>query len=380
MAIMPITSSTLQSPSSSLESSSGAKTLKTMPLPRTGSQPFYDKDLPPTPTSSSHLGAPDIVASSNGTALSESSDHTPTRTPVSPASTLPSKVTTTSAPLEPTPDNSSLQLAASTPSSSSTSTSTSAAAPATPMLPVQAQPAQKPHQAQKVSISPAASPRALDRPQSIALASVHYEREDMLPQYSSPSDNNTRERAVSKRVTLMGPLPHHPSDHAHEYRPSGPESAVILSQDNTPSSSRTTTNTTRTSTTPEPSNGFHAPQHHGPERNGDDRALVSTSHRRPESLNSNNNQLTSDYTNGDHHSTTSSSQPDGQSSQGHPAEAGTEDPSRIKPRRVLGNYHMSKTLGAGSMGKVKLGVHSRTRDKTPTGRPHPPSGWSIGLR
>ncbi|KAF9411204.1 serine/threonine-protein kinase KIN2 [Podila epigama] len=43
--------------------------------------------------------------------------------------------------------------------------------------------------------------------------------------------------------------------------------------------------------------------------------------------------------------------------------ATVEDPSRIKPRRVLGNYHMSKTLGAGSMGKVKLGVHSRTRDK-----------------
>ncbi|KAF8973383.1 hypothetical protein BGZ52_009854, partial [Haplosporangium bisporale] len=42
---------------------------------------------------------------------------------------------------------------------------------------------------------------------------------------------------------------------------------------------------------------------------------------------------------------------------------GSEDPSRVKPRRVLGNYHMSKTLGAGSMGKVKLGVHSRTRDK-----------------
>ncbi|KAG0330635.1 hypothetical protein BG004_002051, partial [Podila humilis] len=47
-----------------------------------------------------------------------------------------------------------------------------------------------------------------------------------------------------------------------------------------------------------------------------------------------------------------------------PAAAGAgEDPTRVKPRRVLGNYHMSKTLGAGSMGKVKLGVHSRTRDK-----------------
>ncbi|KAF9161238.1 serine/threonine-protein kinase KIN2 [Actinomortierella ambigua] len=45
------------------------------------------------------------------------------------------------------------------------------------------------------------------------------------------------------------------------------------------------------------------------------------------------------------------------------ADSATEDPARVKPRRVLGNYHMSKTLGAGSMGKVKLGVHSRTRDK-----------------
>ncbi|KAF9924136.1 hypothetical protein BGZ65_008495, partial [Modicella reniformis] len=378
MAIMPITPTTLQSPPS-LESPSGAKAIKTMPPSRTNSQPFYDKDLPPTPTSSSHLGAPDIAASGDGTALIESSnlDHTPTPQHISTQHTLlpASKATTTSTVLEPTPDNSTLQLASST--SSSSSTSSTSASPATPMLPVQTTTLPGPKSGTQL-VKAAVSTRATDRPQSIALASGTYDREDMLPpHYSSPTDNG-KERVVSKRVTLMGPLPPfsgsgHASEQqqqhrqlSDEYRATDPESAIILPQDNTPSSSstNTTTLTTRTSTTPEPSNGFHGAQHHGPERNGfspDDSTLVSTSHRRPRSLQSNNNQLASDYNNGDHHST-SSSHPDGQS-QGHTADTNAEDPSRIKPRRVLGNYHMSKTLGAGSMGKVKLGVHSRTRDK-----------------
>jgi hypothetical protein len=34
-----------------------------------------------------------------------------------------------------------------------------------------------------------------------------------------------------------------------------------------------------------------------------------------------------------------------------------------KPRKVLGNYTLSKTLGAGSMGKVKLAIHGITGHK-----------------
>ncbi|CAG8596570.1 17132_t:CDS:10 [Dentiscutata erythropus] len=37
--------------------------------------------------------------------------------------------------------------------------------------------------------------------------------------------------------------------------------------------------------------------------------------------------------------------------------------ARIKPKKVLGNYTLTKTLGAGSMGKVKLAIHSLTGEK-----------------
>ncbi|CAI2182850.1 17886_t:CDS:2 [Funneliformis geosporum] len=37
--------------------------------------------------------------------------------------------------------------------------------------------------------------------------------------------------------------------------------------------------------------------------------------------------------------------------------------AKVKPKKVLGNYTLTKTLGAGSMGKVKLAVHSLTGDK-----------------
>ncbi|KAG0266125.1 serine/threonine-protein kinase KIN2 [Linnemannia exigua] len=262
--------------------------------------------------------------------------------------------------------------------------------------------------------------RTKDRPQSIALASGTYEREDLLvssPQ--QPSSSEDKERIISKRVTLMGPPPpyngsgdspvaldqqqpqrqhyqqhdsryqqfdhhqqqqqqyqshhnQHPVTSTNDYRTNGPESALILSQDNTPSSSRTTTTTftTRTSTTPEPSNGLQL-AHHGQERNGhglDDPALpLNHHHHRSESAGQQNGHSDShrdrnrDSTGKGHHQQDGQ---DGQASQGSaPVDANGEDPARVKPRRVLGNYHMSKTLGAGSMGKVKLGVHSRTRDK-----------------
>lgn len=46
----------------------------------------------------------------------------------------------------------------------------------------------------------------------------------------------------------------------------------------------------------------------------------------------------------------------------HPRSS-TDDQVRVKPRKVLGNYTLTKTLGAGSMGKVKLAVHSITGEK-----------------
>ncbi|CAG8563370.1 1853_t:CDS:2 [Ambispora leptoticha] len=36
---------------------------------------------------------------------------------------------------------------------------------------------------------------------------------------------------------------------------------------------------------------------------------------------------------------------------------------KVKPKKILGNYTLTKTLGAGSMGKVKLAVHSLTNEK-----------------
>ena len=36
---------------------------------------------------------------------------------------------------------------------------------------------------------------------------------------------------------------------------------------------------------------------------------------------------------------------------------------RAKPRRTIGNYTLTSTIGSGSMGKVRLAVHNLTGDK-----------------
>ncbi|CAJ0898030.1 14008_t:CDS:10, partial [Entrophospora sp. SA101] len=46
-----------------------------------------------------------------------------------------------------------------------------------------------------------------------------------------------------------------------------------------------------------------------------------------------------------------------------PASDASSNHSKIKPKKVLGNYTLSKTLGAGSMGKVKLAIHSLSNEK-----------------
>jgi hypothetical protein len=40
-----------------------------------------------------------------------------------------------------------------------------------------------------------------------------------------------------------------------------------------------------------------------------------------------------------------------------------EETPRVKPRKVIGNFTLTNTLGAGSMGKVKLAVHNLTNEK-----------------
>lgn len=385
MAIMPISPNTPQAPSA-MESPSPAKPIKTpvRSLSRADSshnQPLYDKDLPPTPTSSNHLAHPPSTSTATATPIENGVHH---------------HHHPTTAGLEPSPDSSFLQLPSST-SSSSSSHSNSPSHPITSSATATAS---------NTSPITSAMPTA-DRPQSIALTPGTYEREDLLvssPQ--QPSSSEDKERILPKRVTLMGPPPPYngsgespvaldqqqPQRHTYQQHDSRyqqyehhqqqqqyqshqhqqPESALILSQDNTPSSSRTTTTTltTRTSTTPEPSNGLQL-VHHVQDRNGhasDDPALLpSNQHHRSESMNQQNGHTDShrdknrDLTGKSHH------QQDGQdglaAQGGAPVDANGEDSARVKPRRVLGNYHMSKTLGAGSMGKVKLGVHSRTRDK-----------------
>jgi len=396
MAIMPISPNTPQA-ASAMESPSPAKAIKTptrsfSKADSSQNQPHYNKDLPPTPTSSNHLTHPPL------TSTIENGLHHPVTTPG----------------LEPTPDNSALQLP-STPSSTSSSHSHShQVASATASAPIAT-----------------TSKRTTDSPQSTTLASGTYEREDLsvsAPQ--QPSSFEDKERIVTKRVTLMGlPPPYsggsgespvaldpqqpqrqhyqlhdgryqqydnsnpqqqqylhqqHPVASTNDYRTNGPESALILSQDNTPSSSRTTTTTltTRTSTTPEPSNGLHA-SHHGQDRNGhnsDDPTLLPVSqhhHQRSDSMSPQNGHPDPQRDRNRDSAGKSHLQQDGQDGQqgGPSSDPSGEDPARVKPRRVLGNYHMSKTLGAGSMGKVKLGVHSRTRDKVTnkkTDKPYSP--------
>jgi hypothetical protein len=40
-----------------------------------------------------------------------------------------------------------------------------------------------------------------------------------------------------------------------------------------------------------------------------------------------------------------------------------EEPPRIKPRKAIGNFTLTNTLGSGSMGKVKLAVHNITDEQ-----------------
>ncbi|KAF9576762.1 hypothetical protein BGW38_008111, partial [Lunasporangiospora selenospora] len=88
-------------------SPSSADHLTSAKVLRTDTQPSYDKDLPPTPTSSSHLAPPDAVSAAAAASDPTSSLSAPGRNPdhiLIPAASLPSS----HAALEPTPDSSTL--------------------------------------------------------------------------------------------------------------------------------------------------------------------------------------------------------------------------------------------------------------------------------
>lgn len=335
-----------QHPDTTTSSSNQSSSTKPSSKPIIISEPCYDKELPPTPTSSSNLNPSNSPPMTNPSPhlAHGSNTHSPP-TPAAASSTSSSSSSSCSpSPLPAgltTPDNSTLQLASSMPLDIEVVTSRTTPGPS--------------------------------EPQSMPGIDAY--------QIGSSSD---RDKNVAKRVTLMSSTstsgPGHPQyqpqeQHipmlTHEYRPNG-QSALILSQDNTPSSSRITTSsvTTRTSSTPESFNGAHP---------HDRNVTTTTASIVPGALNintidsTNTNTNTHSYSydnhapvqsNGHASSSTSSAPPPlPQNPDPSTPNDGSEDPSRVKPRRVLGNYHMSKTLGAGSMGKVKLGVHSRTRDK-----------------
>ena len=35
----------------------------------------------------------------------------------------------------------------------------------------------------------------------------------------------------------------------------------------------------------------------------------------------------------------------------------------LKPRKIIGDYRLAKTIGQGSMGKVKIAIHQKTGEK-----------------
>ncbi|RGB34309.1 hypothetical protein C1646_702269 [Rhizophagus diaphanus] len=57
------------------------------------------------------------------------------------------------------------------------------------------------------------------------------------------------------------------------------------------------------------------------------------------------------------------SDPNGETISNNTTTSDTSSHIKVKPKKVLGNYTLTKTLGAGSMGKVKLAVHSLTGEK-----------------
>lgn len=57
------------------------------------------------------------------------------------------------------------------------------------------------------------------------------------------------------------------------------------------------------------------------------------------------------------------SDPNGETISNNTTVSDTSSHIKVKPKKVLGNYTLTKTLGAGSMGKVKLAVHSLTGEK-----------------
>jgi len=46
-----------------------------------------------------------------------------------------------------------------------------------------------------------------------------------------------------------------------------------------------------------------------------------------------------------------------------PIELSRDKDGLLKPRKVIGDYRLAKTIGQGSMGKVKIAIHQKTGEK-----------------
>jgi len=46
-----------------------------------------------------------------------------------------------------------------------------------------------------------------------------------------------------------------------------------------------------------------------------------------------------------------------------PVESSRDKDGLLKPRKVIGDYRLAKTIGQGSMGKVKIAIHQKTGEK-----------------
>ncbi|KAF9972017.1 serine/threonine-protein kinase KIN2 [Actinomortierella ambigua] len=378
--------------SSSTHSTNG--TVHAIVSPLSGSlssspQSSLDKDLPPTPTStgpsrdaaaafdqrSSNAGSVTIGALEPTPENSAQLLPSPSGTPQSIrggsatiSSTAPRLLMTESTPPSTgpnSPTSTATTAAAATASTSSSSPSTMAPAPfggaasalawrvAERPLSMPPLPKQMDAEASEVLVANGQAKQLSHPPQPSHLQNGHLTRNGSLmdpPPYSSGTRPPPRQQQLQQQSSSH----YHPQPHSnhHHYDTHGIMSSP-LPRDNASHATTATINTGRSLATPEPTllDGLPPSCH---SNNGSDERHLSAAVP----------QLRAAAT-VPASTTTSTSQP-GSASATNPAsgtDTATEDLARVKPRRVLGNYHMSKTLGAGSMGKVKLGVHSRTRDK-----------------
>ncbi|KAG0224840.1 serine/threonine-protein kinase KIN2 [Actinomortierella wolfii] len=383
-----MTNGTTTTTTSSTISSNGIAHVS--PLSSTSSSsppPSLDKDLPPTPTStgpSRDAASAFDQRGSNGASITTGALEP---TPENSAQLLPSPSGTPqsvrglaainpSAPprllmTESTPPSTgpNSPTTATVPTSSSSSSSNMAPAPFTSAAPTLAwRVAERP-----LSMPPL--PKQTETEVSDNLPANGLPKQlPHLPQPSTDRPIQLQNGHLTRNGSMMDPPPyssgarppinhHHSSSshyqhhHQHNYDTHDMMSSP-LPRDNVSHTTTATITTTRTLATPEPTLLDSLPPEHGSSSSNSGSGERHITTVAPEARTGTNAtaSATTAVTNASQASSSTANP-------GSVVDTATEDPARVKPRRVLGNYHMSKTLGAGSMGKVKLGVHSRTRDK-----------------